>query len=172
MEPEEENIGTLQLGNDYRVLTNDTIATDYPTYRLERGGLTVNPYYINNDYHIHRTHSDIPNEKGEMVFPELLFKIIKKKYMGIRSIEIDSYRNNLRFNSMDFDSIPSYLVFLNVKYHWDAKDVVPPEKLSEYINTSFSMMHTDNDFVKFQIKRVNIEKRDYEKEFFDMFMKK
>jgi len=171
MEPEEENIGTLQLGNDYRVLTNDTIVTSYPTYRLERAGLTVNPYF-DNDLHIHRTHSDIPNEKGEMVFPELLFKIIKKKYMGIRSIEIDSYRNNLRFNSMDFDSIPSYLVFLNVKYHWDAKDVVPPEKLSEYINTSFSMMHTDNDFVKFQIKRINIEKRDYEKEFFDMFMKK
>ena len=169
MEPEEENIGVLQLGNDYRVLTNDNTAISNPTYRLERGVLTVNPY-IDNDIHIHRTHSDIPNIKGEMVFPELLFKIIKKKYMGIRSIEIDSYRNNSRFTF--YDSAPSYLVLLNVKYHWDAKDVVPPEKLSEYINTSFSMMHTDNDFVKFQIKRVNIEKRDYEKEFFDMFMKK
>ena len=112
----------------------------------------------------------VPNVNGEMVFPELLFKIIKKKYMGIRSIEIDSYRNNSRFSF--YDSVPSYLVLLNVKYHWDAKDVVPPEKLGEYINTSFSMMHTDNDFVKFQIKRVNIEKRDYDKEFFDMFMKK
>ena len=159
MEPEEENIGVLQLGNE----------PPLNTYRLERGALTVNPY-IENDYHIHHTHSDIPNVKGEMVFPELLFKIIKKKYMGIRSIEIDSYRNNSRFSF--YDSVPSYLVLLNVKYHWDAKDVVPPEKLGEYINTSFSMMHTDNDFVKFQIKRVNIEKRDYDKEFFDMFMKK
>jgi hypothetical protein len=165
MEPEEDNVGMMNILGDNVLLTT----RDYGNYTITNGGMTVNPY-IDNDYHIHNTHSDIPNIKGEMVFPELLFKIIKKKYMGIRSIEIDSYINNSRFTF--YDSVPSYLVFLNVKYHWDAKDVVPPEKLSEYINTSFSMMHTDNDFVKFQIKRVNIEKRDYEKEFFDMFMKK
>jgi hypothetical protein len=165
MEPEEDNVGMMNILGDNVLLTT----RDYGNYTITNGGMTVNPY-IDNDIHIHRTHSDIPNIKGEMVFPELLFKIIKKKYMGIRSIEIDSYINNSRFTF--YDSVPSYLVFLNVKYHWDAKDVVPPEKLSEYINTSFSMMHTDNDFVKFQIKRVNIEKRDYEKEFFDMFMKK
>jgi hypothetical protein len=163
MEPEEDNnIGQLIIDNStYGVLTT---VREYGDYTVTNGGISHNPYG--------NGHIDIPNIKGEMVFPELLFKIIKKKYMGIRSIEIDSYRNNLRFNSMDFDSIPSYLVFLNVKYHWDAKDVIPPEKLTEYINTSFSMMHTDNDFVKFQIKRINIEKRDYEKEFFNMFMKK
>ena len=169
MEPEEDIMNIL---GDNVLLTSDNTAIVNSTYRLEGGGLTVNPYYINNDYHIHHTHSDIPNEKGEMVFPELLFKVIKKKYMGIRSIEIDSYRNNLRFNAIDFDSIPSYVVKLNVKFHWDAKDVSTPEKLTESINTAFSMMHTDIDFIRFQVKRIVVEKRDYESEFFGMFMKK
>jgi hypothetical protein len=107
-----------------------------------------------------------------MFFPELLFKIIKKNLPGISSIEIDSYRNNSRFNPMDFEPVPNYVVKLNVKFHWDAKDVSTPEKLTESINTAFSMMHTDIDFIKFQVKRIVVEKRDYESEFFGMFMKK
>jgi hypothetical protein len=107
-----------------------------------------------------------------MVFPELLFKIIKKNLPGISSIEVDGYINNERLSVTDFGSVPSYLVFLNVKFHWDAKNVSTPEKLGEDINTAFSMMHTDNDFIKFKIKRVVVEARNYEKEFFNMFMKK
>ena len=169
MEPEEENIGTLQLGNDYRVLTNDTIATAYPTYRLNRGA--INPY-IENDIHIHNNHLVIPNDKGEMVFPELLYKIVKKNLPGISSIEVDGYINNERISLTNYSSVPSYLVLLNVKFHWNAKNVSTPEKLGEDINTAFSMMHTDNDFIKFKIKRVVVEARNYEKEFVNMFMKK
>lgn len=171
MEPEEENIGTLQLGNDYRVLTNNITATAYPTHRLNRGGLAVNPYF-DNDLHIHRNNLVIPNDKGEMVFPELLFKIVKKNLPGISSIEVDGYINNERISLMNYGSVPSYLVLLNVKFHWDAKNIPTPEKLGEDINTAFSMMHTDNDFIKFKIKRVVVEARNYEKEFVNMFMKK
>ena len=179
MEPEEENIGTLQLGNDYRVLTNDTIATAYPTYRLERGGITVNnpcidnSFLTNSRYGAYATESNmIKNDKGEMVFPELLFKIVKKNLPGISSIEVDGYINNERLSIINFSSVPSYLVLLNVKFHWDAKNVSTPEKLGEDINTAFSMMHTGIDFIKFKIKRVVVESRNYEKEFFNMFMKK
>ena len=164
MEPEEENIGALQLGNDIT-------ATDYPTYRLNRGGLAVNPY-IDNDIHIHNNHLVIPNDKGEMIFPELLYKIVKKNLPGISSIEVDSYINNERISLMNYGSVPSYLVLLNVKFHWNAKNISTPEKLGEDINTAFSMMHTDNDFIKFKIKRVVVEARNYEKEFVNMFMKK
>jgi hypothetical protein len=107
-----------------------------------------------------------------MFFPELLFKIIKKNLPGISSIEIDSYRNNFTYSHIDFEPIPRYLVKLIIKFHWDAKDVYTPEKLNESINTSFSMMHTDIDFIKFEVKLISIEKRDYESEFFSMFMKK
>ena len=169
MEPEEDIMNIL---GDNVLLTSDNTAIVNSTYRLEGGGLTVNNPYINNDFHIHRTHSDIPNKDGEMVFPELLLNLVKKNNSGIRSILVDSYRNVARFSLTDFDTVPDYLVFLEVKYNWDSNNVLSPEKLTEYINTSFSMMYTDINFVKFQVKKINIEKRNYEKEFFNMFMKK
>jgi len=168
MEPEEDIMNILG-GNV--LLTSDNTAITNSTYRLERGGLTVNPYF-DNDIHIHNNHMVIPNDKGEMVFPELLFKIVKKNLPGISSIEVDGYINNERLSITNFSSVPSYLVLLNVKFHWDAKNVSTPEKLGEDINTAFCMMHTDNDFIKFQVKRIVVEKRDYEKEFVNMFMKK
>jgi hypothetical protein len=163
MEPEEDkNIGELILDNSTYGVLNTT--RDYGEYMVSGGGVSYNPY---GDGHV-----DIPNGRGEMFFPELLFKIIKKNLPGISSIEIDSYRNNSRFNPMDFEPVPNYVVKLNVKFHWDAKDVSTPEKLTESINTAFSMMHTDIDFIKFQVKRIVVEKRNYESEFFSMFMKK
>jgi len=172
MEPEEDNnnnIGQLIIDNSTYGVLNTT--RDYGNYTVTRGGLAVNPY-IDNHLHIHGDNLVIPNDKGEMVFPELLFKIIKKNLPGISSIEVDGYINNERLSITNFSSVPSYLVLLNVKFHWDAKNVSTPEKLGEDINTAFSMMHTDNDFIKFQVKRVVVEARNYEKEFFNMFMKK
>jgi hypothetical protein len=157
MEPEDDNIGVIR-----RVVDNDFITRNYGDYMVSGGGISYNPY---GDV-------DIPNGKGEMFFPELLFKIIKKNLPDIYSIEIDSYRNNLVYNPINFEPVPSYLVKLIIKFHWDAKDISTPEKLTESINTAFSMMHTDIDFIKFQVKRISIEKRDYESEFFSMFMKK
>jgi len=160
MEPEEDNIGQSIIDNStYGGLTT---VREYGDYTVTKRAVS-NPY---SDGH------DIPNGKGEMFFPELLFKIIKKNLPGISSIEIDSYRNNFKYSSIDFEPVPSYLVKLNVKFNWDAKNVSTPEKLGEDINTAFSMMHTDIDFIKFQVKRISIEKRDYESEFFSMFMKK
>ena len=37
---------------------------------------------------------------------------------------------------------------------------------------SFSMMHTNIKFVKFIVKSISINERDYEKEFYDIFLKK
>jgi len=102
MEPLEEDLGVLQLGNDYRVLTNDTIAT---TYRSGMGVLNVSPH-LGNDYtvtnsYLGNDYSEIKNKNNDMVIPEV-----------------------------------------------------------------------DVDFVTFEVKRVNIEKRNYHEEFLDMFMKK
>jgi len=162
MEPEEDNIGQIILDNSTYGILNTT--RDYGNYMVSGGGVSYNPY---GDGHV-----DIPNGKGEMFFPELLFKIIKKSLPGIFSIEIDSYRNNSQFNPMDFEPVPNYVVRLNVKFDWDAKEISTPEKLTESINTAFSMMYTKIDFIKFQVKRISIEKRDYESEFFSIFMKK
>jgi len=110
MEPLEEDLGVLQLGNDYGIIDGPNTTT----YRSGMGVLNVSPH-LGNDYTV--TNSYLGNDYSE----------IKNK-------------NN---------------------------DMVIPE-----VNTSFSMMHPDVDFVKFEVKRVNIEKRNYHEEFLDMFMKK
>jgi len=173
MEPLEEDLGVLQLGNDYRVLTNDTIVT---TYRSGMGVLNVSPH-LGNDYtvtnsYLGNDYSEIKNKNNDMVIPEVLIKVIKKSVPGISSLEIDGYRNYDRFSFTDYNTVPNYLVLLNVRFHWDSNNILSPEKLGEVINTSFSMMHPDVDFVTFEVKRVNIEKRNYHEEFLDMFMKK
>jgi hypothetical protein len=150
MEPVEEDLGVF---------------TDDNTYRTDMGGRNVNPYF-ENDY------SQIKNKNNDMVIPEVLIKVIKKSVPGISSLEIDGYKNYARISFTDYNTAPNYLVLLNVRYHWNANNILSPEKLGEVINTSFSMMHPDIDFVKFEVKRVNIEKRNYHEEFLDMFMKK
>lgn len=161
MEPLEEDLGVLQLGNDYGIIDGSNTTT----YRSGMGVLDVNPYF-ENDY------SEIKNKNNDMVIPEVLIKVIKKSVPGISSLEIDGYRNYDRISFTDYNTVPNYLVLLNVRYHWNANNILSPEKLGEVINTSFSMMHPDVDFIKFEVKRVNIEKRNYHEEFLDMFMKK
>lgn len=161
MEPLEEDLGVLQLGNDYGIIDGSNTTT----YRSGMGVLDVNPYF-ENDY------SEIKNKNNDMVIPEVLIKVIKKSVPGISSLEIDGYRNYDRISFTDYNTVPNYLVLLNVRYHWNSNNILSPEKLGEVINTSFSMMHPDVDFIKFEVKRVNIEKRNYHEEFLDMFMKK
>jgi len=161
MEPLEEDLGILQLGNDYGIIDGPNTTT----YRAGMGVLDVNPYF-ENDY------SEIKNKDNDMIIPEVLIKVIKKSVPGISSLEIDGYKNYDRISFADYNTVPSYLVLLNVRYHWNSNNILSPEKLGEVINTSFSMMHPDVDFVKFEVKRVNIEKRNYHEEFLNMFMKK
>ena len=85
----EENINESIIDNSTYGVLNTT--RDYGNYTVTRGGLAVNPYF-DNDLHIHRDNSVIPNDKGEMVFPELLFKIIKKNLPGISSIPLVTTR--------------------------------------------------------------------------------
>lgn len=162
MEPVEEEFGVLNIREDYGIIDGPNTTT---TYRTDMGGRNVNPYF-ENDY------SEIKNKNNDMVIPEVLIKVIKKSVPGISLVEIDGYKNYARISFMDYNTVPNYLILLNVRYHWNSNNILSPEKLGEVINTSFSMMHPDVDFVKFEVKRVNIEKRNYEKEFLDMFMKK
>ena len=162
MEPEDNALGIIDAinighNNDY-IVTNSAIA---------------NSYLENSRYGAYATESNmIKNSKGEMVFPEVLFKIINKSIPGIISIDIESYENNLRFNSFDFNPEPNYVIYLNVKFDYQATDVISARKLTDKINMSFSMMHTNIKFVKFIVKSISINQRDYEKEFYDIFLKK
>ena len=136
-------------------------------------GITVNPYLGQTCYRDDYSQSNtIMNNKGEMVFPELLFKVINKSVPDIESIEVESYRRNVTINPFDFVGVPSYVINLNVKFDYMSKDIMSPSKLSDKINMSFSMMYSNIKFVKFVVKSITINKRDYDKEFFDIFLKK
>jgi hypothetical protein len=167
MEPEEDMMSIL---GDNGLLTT----RDYGDYTVTNGGVSHNPYLTNSRYGAYATESNmIKNSKGEMVFPEVLFKIINKSIPYIMSIDIDSYENILRFNSsFDFNPEPNYVIYLNVKFDYQATDVISARKLTDKINMSFSMMHANIKFVKFIVKSISINQRDYEKEFYDIFLKK
>jgi hypothetical protein len=166
MEPEEENIGMMNILGDNVLLTRD-----YGNYTITNGGMTVNPY-IDNDYRVSSMNNRTYNKDGEFVFPELLFKVLKKSLPGINSIVINKFETKFTYTVDSFESTPKYLVFVDVKYNWDSSDILSPEKLGDKINMSFPMIYTDIKFVTFQVNTVRVERRDYEKEFMNIFGKK
>jgi hypothetical protein len=166
MEPEEENISMMNILGDNVLLTRD-----YGNYRVTNGGITVNPY-VENDYRGPSMNNRTYNKDGEFVFPELLFKVLKKSLPGIHSIVINKFETILTYSIGNFESTPKYLVFVDVKYNWDSSDILSPEKLGDKINMSFPMIYTDVNFVTFQVNTVKVERRDYEKEFMNIFGKK
>ena len=166
MEPEEENIGIMNILGDNVLLTRD-----YGNYTITNGGMTVNPY-IDNDYRVSSMNNRTYNKDGEFVFPEMLFKVLKKSLPGINSIVINKFETKFTYSLSDFESAPTYLVYVDVKYNWDSSEILSPEKLGDKINMSFPMIYTDVKFVTFQVNTVKVERRDYEKEFMNIFGKK
>jgi hypothetical protein len=155
MEPEEENIGIIGHGN----------------YRVTNDGMNFNPY-VENDYRGSSMNNRTYNKDGEFVFPEMLFKVLKKSLPGISSIVINKFETKLTYSLSDFESTPSYLVSVDVKYNWDSSEILSPEKLGDKINMSFPMIYTDVKFVTFHVNTVKVERRDYEKEFMNIFGRK
>ena len=166
MEPEEENIGMMNILGDNVLLTRD-----YGNYTITNGGMTVNPY-LDDDYRVSSMNNRTYNKDGEFVFPEMLFKVLKKSLPGINSIVINKFETKFTYTVDSFESTPEYLVFVDVKYNWDSSDILSPEKLGDKINMSFPMIYTDVKFVTFQVNTVKVERRDYEKEFMNIFGKK
>jgi hypothetical protein len=146
---------------------------DYGDYAVTNGGVSYNPYLSTSSYGPYGAENNmIKNNKGEMVFPEVLFKIINKSIPGILSIDIDSCQKDVRFNSEVFQPVPHYTVNLNVKFDYNATHIISAKKLEDKINISFPMMYPNIKFVKFSVKSISINERDYEKEFYDIFLKK
>jgi hypothetical protein len=166
MEPEEENVGMMNVLGDNVLLTRD-----YGNYTITNGGMTVNPY-IDNDYRVSSMNNRTYNKDGEFIFPEMLFKVLKKSLPGINSIVINKFETKLTYSLSDFESAPTYLVSVDVKYNWDTSEVLSPEKLGDKINMSFPMIYTDVKFVTFHVNTVKVERRDYEKEFMNIFGRK
>lgn len=166
MEPEEENIGMMNILGDNVLLTRD-----YGNYTITNGGMTVNPY-IDNDYRVSSMNNRTYNKDGEFVFPEMLFKVLKKSLPGINSIVINKFETKFTYTADSFESTPKYLVFVDVKYNWDSSEILSPDKLGDKINMSFPMIYTDVRFVTFHVNTVKVERRDYEKEFMNIFGKK
>ena len=169
MEPEEENIGMMNILGDNVLLTRD-----YGDYRVTNGGMQVNPYVDNDyDYGIPSMNNRMYNKDGEFVFPEMLFKVLKKSLPGIHSITVNKIETKYSYAFVDsLESTPTYLVYVDVRYNWDSSEVLSPEKLGDKINMSFPMIYTDVKFVKFHVNTVKVERRDYEKEFMNIFGKK
>jgi hypothetical protein len=133
-------------------------------------GIDLIDRYGYGDYHLEYDGISIKN-KG-LVIPEVLFRVIKKNISDISSIEIDSYKREKKFNPNTFEPIPIYIVFLDVIYDWNTDNILNPEKLGESINTSFSMIFNNIDFIEFRVRTVTVKKRDYNQEFLDIFTNK
>ena len=137
-------------------------------------GIVTNPYGdLIKRYQVNRAdYESNENMDDALVIPPTLDKVLKKTISGLEEISIKSYEKTTMYNPVNFLPIYRYSVNLVLTFAWNTETISSCEKLKEIINTSFSMMYTDIDNYRFNVIKVNTKERDFDKEFFEFFMKK
>lgn len=144
MEPEELNI-----------YLNDTTYNDY-----------ISRYKVDLDSNIK------DNVNNKLVIPDNFKKVLKKTIDKLDEVTIENYQQYIVYDPMTFEPIPRFTVRVNLIFFWDVNHGLSREKLDDIINTSFQMMYTDKENIKFSVKDIIIPKRDYEREFIEFFIQK
>jgi hypothetical protein len=135
-------------------------------YQISTGGVSHNPYSSGN-YNMHET---LVNKNYEdFKLPDVLIEVIKKTYPDIVSIEIDSVDVRKIVNPYSFDVDVRYRVNLIITNKWDTSLSSSPDSLSDEIQTMFSCLFTNVDYVKFRVKSISKEGRDINMEFYSIF---
>jgi hypothetical protein len=102
-------------------------------------------------------------------FPNEFVKVLNKLIPDVNKVVIDTYWTHTKINDWYYEPTLEFLVEVIVHYKWNAREILPPDVLSETINTSFKLTYTDKDYIKFSVKKIEVEKRDYKQEFIDFF---
>ena len=130
------------------------------------------------DYRLYQTYRDsyLSGNKPKDVkcpnleLPEKFVKVLTKTIPEAVRFEVVSYTVHNTYSP-----IPKYLVHLAVHFDWDVNMTYltySTDLLSDKINSAFKLMYTDKTNMTFRVKSIEIPKRDYEKEFFDFFIRK
>ena len=138
---------------------SDTFLADYSLYQTYRN------YYLSEN-----KPKDVKSPNLEL--PEKFVKVLTKTIPEAVKFEVESYTVHNTYSAHNFDLIPNYLVYLTVHFDWDVNMNYSTDLLSDKINSAFNLMYTDKTNMTFRVKSIEIPKRDYEKEFFDFFIKK
>ena len=101
--------------------------------------------------------------------PDVLIEVIKKTYPDIVSIEIDSIDVRKLINPYSFEMDVTYRVNLIITNKWDTQLSSSPDSISDEIQTMFSCLFTNVDYVQFRVKSIRKEGRDINKEFYSIF---
>ena len=150
MEPEEDNIGIIST------------LRDYGNYGLT----SINPISSGSD----NMYETLVNKNYEdFKLPDVLIEVIKKTYPNIVSIEIDSVDVRKIVNPYSFDVDVKYRVNLIITNKWDTSLSSSPDSISDEIQTMFSCLFTNVDYVDLRVKSIRKEGRDINKEFYGIF---
>jgi len=150
MEPEEDNIGIIST------------LRDYGNYGLT----SINPISYGSD----NMYETLVNKNYEdFKLPDVLIEVIKKTYPNIVSIEIDSVDVRKIVNPYSFDVDVKYRVNLIITNKWDTSLSSSPDSISDEIQTMFSCLFTNVDYVDLRVKSIRKEGRDINKEFYGIF---
>ena len=135
-------------------------------YQISTGGVSHNPYSSGSD----NMYETLVNKNYEdFKLPDVLIEVIKKTYPDIVSIEIDSIDVRKIVNPYSFDVDVRYRVNLIITNKWDTSLSSSPDSLSDEIQTMFSCLFTNVDYVDFRVKSIRKEGRDINKEFYSIF---
>ena len=133
----------------------------YPYNNLIDGYLVNRPDFEN-----------ISNSKGELAIPEKFDKVLKKSIECLEEIKIESYEKIMMYDPATFVPLYKYKINLVLIFSWDTPSYGNTSKLQDMINEKFSFVYTEIDNFHFNILRVTTKERDFDKEFFEFFMKK
>ena len=119
----------------------------------------------------HTSNEHITNVNDELVVPESFVKLLKKNIEGLENIKISSSNKMCVYDCVTFAPEYKYMVNLVLEYGYDSKNIRNTASLVDTINTTFRFRYPDINNIKFNVIRVSIFKRYWDKEFFDFFYK-
>ena len=119
----------------------------------------------------HTSNEHIANDNDKLVVPESFVKLLKKNIEGLENIKISSCDKICVHDCVTFKPEYRYMVNLVLEYGYDTKNIRSTSSLVDTINTTFRFRYPDINNIKFNVIRVSILKRDWDKEFFDFFSK-
>lgn len=109
------------------------------------------------------------NSDASLQIPIAFEKVLKKSIDGLVNVRIIGYETNSIVNPMKWETESQFLTHIELTFKYESSLKLPKEDYTEKINFAFKMAYPDMESVKFSVKNIIVENKDFHREFLEFF---
>jgi hypothetical protein len=109
------------------------------------------------------------NSDASLQIPIAFEKVLKKSINGLSNIRVVGYETISIVNPMKWETESQFLTHIELTFKYESSLKLPKEDYTEKINFAFKMAYPDMETIKFSIKNIIVENKDFHREFLEFF---